>query len=134
MAKEPTKAPETYQSPLDIPAPPRKYDTIKVGNIEVNEQLFAEANVRDAQRIVNNLRTDQKLVRDLHGISHVITECCGKERFGNFCANCGRKLTEDPLVELLLYCRGRLEVLEKEHVGYGLWSRWIKALEQAIKK
>ncbi len=79
-------------------------------------------------------------------------ECCGEERNGNFCPQCGKQLRSiTPLVSLLDYVRISRASAEKNHKAYkkraeerGLkeppptkvrkWQAWEEALKEILKK
>jgi hypothetical protein len=40
--------------------------------------------------------------------------CCGEERTGNFCPECGKKVGAGPLSELLLHLKHRVELVKND--------------------
>ena len=49
-------------------------------------------------------------------------DCCGKSRSGAFCPACGRKLGDDPLRDLLEFCRKIEKGAEKLAAKHERWA------------
>jgi hypothetical protein len=81
--------------------------------------------------------------------SETTMKCCGKQRIGNFCNECGRPLSNG-LDALLSHCRANESVLRKRierfnakypgedfserSKAYQRWKKWADELEELIKK
>ncbi len=88
-----------------------------------------------------------------------MSKCCGEQRNTAYCPDCGAKIDETDLASLLRYCRSTLKVIrgslemarkrtereagsearrKKRIAAYEKtvekWSKWIVALEAAIKR
>jgi hypothetical protein len=78
-------------------------------------------------------------------------ECCGKERSTRFCPECGKRLVDDPLVELLAHVRKTEKLyrtsaakamarsLHSKYDNPGYWSEkadkwqsWVDALSRLM--